>query len=371
MIEIDPAIADGWRQDGLPNGLRLEVEDPVGAWPALCDVCDEIPTSPTPQGWSEALVLPDAVLFRCVADDPSSILVELVKRLGQRGIGRGMLTVDTTRDDSQPGALLDVVDTTSWIVAWLVPLMVPGISFTYRSLREWRIRRFPGEQLQELVTAMVERSPHAEARVGWPGGVLHLPASDLPVHTRHWLEHGITTTSGLGEPEPGASVVTTSVLRGTELVGLGYAGVGLVDDVARASAHLDELTEVIVGLADLLAYAVIGVHETGRMPAMGTPFREAVPATARARSRGLSLAALDQWVLDAAPVQLLSPHHVVSERDGVIEKAVGNHRRLVRIGTPEDWFSGSTRRTQVRNYGRLALAACLPPPRTPMPASLL
>ena len=366
MIAIDPAVVSGWRRGGERNALRLELDDPVGAWPALCDVLDEVPS-----GWSEVLVTPGALLFCRVADDAGPELDEVVSRLGERGVGTGRLTVDRDADATQPGALLDLAETTSWVAAWLVPLMVPGLSFTYRTLREWRIRRFPADRLVDVATDLVASSPVKTARVGWSGGALELPAAQLPGHVRHWMEHGITTTSALGEVLPEASVLVTSVRRGTELLGIGQAGVGLIDDRPRATALLEQLTELIVDLADVLAYAVVGVHETGREPALGTPFRETEPATARARSRGLSLAALDQWVLDAAPVQLLSPHHHVSGGEGVVEELLANGRRLVRIGTPDDWFSGPASRTQVRNRGRQALAACLPPPKTSMPAPLL
>jgi hypothetical protein len=135
---------------------------------------------------------------------------------------------------------------------------------------------------------------------------------------------------------------------------------------------LEELTELVLELADELAYAVIGVHETGGDAARGTPFRETTPATARALHSGLSLGVLDQWVLDAAPVQLLTPHHRVAPRDDIDETPVkGTELRLVRIGRPSDWFSGSDRRAQIRNRGRDALAAGLPPRRTPLPPPLL
>jgi hypothetical protein len=76
-------------------------------------------------------------------------------------------------------------------------------------------------------------------------------------------------------------------------------------------------------------------------------------------------------VLDAAPVQVLSRHHKVSERDGLVEEPLPAGRRLLRIGRPADWFSGAARRSQVRNRGREAMAACLPPAHTPLPAPLL
>ena len=378
MIDIDPAVLGGWRQGGKANGLCLEVDDPVGAWPALCEVFDEVATAPAsmpteraPHSWSEAVVTPWGVLFRCTTDAPVPTLDELATRLGERGIVSGRLTFDTRADDTHPGALLDVAERTSWIAAWLVPLMVPGLSFSYRTLREWRIRRFPSDRVARVVSAMVDQTTVDEALVGWSGGSFELSATDLPDQAARWLGHGITTTSVLGTVDTAGPVLVTSVRRGTELMGVGHAGTGLVDDLPRMSILLDQLTDLIVELSDVLAYAVIGVHETGRAPAMGLPFREAVPATARAQSRGLSLAALDQWVLDAAPVQLLSPHHQLSKRDGIVDEALPSGRRLVRIGTPEDWFSGATRRTQVRNRGREALAACLPPPKTPMPAPLL
>jgi len=367
VIHMDPAVVGDWRRGGARNALCLELDDPAAGWPALCDVLDEVPA-----GWSEVVVAPDGLLFGGVTDvDPAPALAEVVARLGERGVASGRLTVDRHADDAQPGALLDLAETTSWVAAWLVPLMVPGLSFTYRTLREWRIRRFPPARLTDVVADLVAGSPVEVARVGWSGGAFEVPAADLPAYARRWTEHGTTTTSALAETLPEAAVLVTTVRRGTELVGVGHAGVGLLDDRPRAETALEELTELIVGLADVLAYAVVGVHETGREAALGTPFRETEPATARARSRGLSLAALDQWVLDAAPVQLLSTHHRVNPGDDVTEEPVAAGRRLVRIGTPTDWFSGPTARSQVRNRGRQALSACLPPPKTPMPAPLL
>lgn len=375
MIEIDPAVFDGWRDGERRNALCLEVDDPGRAWAALCDVLDELAAAPTVRGWSEVLAAPAGLLFCCLGDEPRPVLDELVRRLSERGVADGRVVLDAAADDAQPDRWLDLAASTSWVTAWLVPLMVPGVDYTYRTLREWRVRRFAPVVVDRVVRHLVAHGPagHDEARVGWPGGALWVPVADLPAHARRWVEHGIvTTTSAIGEADPGAAVLVTSVRRGTELLGVGRAAAGLVDDEARATAALEELTELVVSLAEGLAYAVVGVHESGRLPATGTPFREVVPATARAQSRGLSLAALDQWVLDAGPVQLLNPHHQLAAADGVTEEPVAGGRRLVRVGTPGEWFgAGPAGRTLVRNRGRAALAACLPPPRTPMPAALL
>ncbi len=373
MIDIDPAVAGGWRPGDARNSLCLAVDDPVRSWAALCDVLDELVTPPALREWSSVLVAPAGLQFCGWGDDPRPVLAELGPRLAERGLTAGRLSLDDD-DGSQPEALLDVAAASSWVTAWLVPLMVPGVDFTYRTLREWRVRRFPpGCAAKVAAHAVAMAGPGAgPARSGWLGGIVEVPPDELPHFAQRWVEHGIICVStGLGSFDATPSVLVTSVRRGTELLGVGRAGVGLVDDLVAARRVVDELTELIVSMADVLAYAVIGVHEDGRMPAIATPFREVVPATARAQSRGLSLAALDQWVLDAAPVQLLNRHHRLSRGGDVTEEAVSADRRLVRIGGLDDWFSGPSRRTQIRNRGRQALADCLPPPRTPMPPAVL
>jgi hypothetical protein len=373
VIDIDPAVAGGWRPGDARNSLCLAVDDPVRSWAALCDVLDELVTPPALREWSSVLVAPAGLQFCGWGDDPRPVLAELGPRLAERGLTAGRLSLDDD-DGSQPEALLDVAAASSWVTAWLVPLMVPGVDFTYRTLREWRVRRFPpGCAAKVAAHAVAMAGPGAgPARSGWLGGIVEVPPDELPHFAQRWVEHGIICVStGLGSFDATPSVLVTSVRRGTELLGVGRAGVGLVDDLVAARRVVDELTELIVSMADVLAYAVIGVHEDGRMPAIATPFREVVPATARAQSRGLSLAALDQWVLDAAPVQLLNRHHRLSRGGDVTEEAVSADRRLVRIGGLDDWFSGPSRRTQIRNRGRQALADCLPPPRTPMPPAVL
>ena len=374
MIEIDPAVAGGWRPGDARNSLCLAIDDPVRCWAGLCDVLDELVAPPALREWSGVMVSPAGLLFCGWGDDPRAVLAELGPRLAERGLTAGRLTLDVDDDGSQPEALLDVVAATSWVTAWMVPLMVPGVDFNYRTLREWRVRRFPSGCAARVAEHAVAhaRPDTGPARVGWLGGLLEVPPDRLPWYAQRWVEHGlICVSTGLGDAHPGASVLVTSVRRGTELLGVGRAGAGLVDDAATARGVVEELTELIVSMADVLAYAVIGVHEDGRLPAIATPFREVAPATARAQSRGLSLAALDQWVLDAAPVQLLNRHHRLSPGDDVTEQEVTAGRRLVRIGALDDWFSGPERRTQIRNRGRQALAACLPPPRTPVPPAVL
>jgi hypothetical protein len=258
-------------------------------------------------------------------------------------------------------------------VAWLVPRLVAGVDLDYRPMRGWRVRRFPPERLGRLVAFAGARD--GPVAVASSGGGFEVQGHDLASYARQWLEHGAVTASVLGGPPapPDASpVLVTTARQGAEMVGVGRAGEGLVDDPARAVELLDDLTALVLELAGDLAYAVVGVHGTGAEAARATPFREAVPATARALHGGLSLGVLDQWVLDAGPVQLLTPHHRVAHRDGVAEAGVGGgDLRLVRIGGPADWFSGEARRTAIRNRGRDALAACLPPRRTPLPRPLL
>jgi hypothetical protein len=70
-------------------------------------------------------------------------------------------------------------------------------------------------------------------------------------------------------------------------------------------------------------------------------------------------------------VQLLNHHHRVDTGGEVTEESLPGGRRLVRIGALDDWFDGPARRTQIRNRGRQALSACLPPPRTPVPPAVL
>jgi hypothetical protein len=382
VISIDPAVVARWRTEGAPNELCLEVADPPAAWSALLDVFDEVPTTPVANAWSEAVVTPRGLLFRGSSDRPDEALAALTTRLGERGL-TGRLTVDGGPDEAGAEAFRAFAGAASWVMAWLVPLRVPGLNVSYRAPREWRVRRFRPGQVDRVLEVLTDLRPAGKALVSWSGGAFDVPAADLPAHVGHWLEHGATTASLLGDPadpaDPAdpvdlaaaAPVVVTSVVRGSELLGVGRAGTGLVDDTAAATALLDRLAAALVELADGLAYAVVGVHETGRCAAVGEPFREAVPATARAQSGSLSLRALDQWVLDAAPVQILSPHHQVGEAQGLELEALEGDRRLLRIGRPDDWFSGPTRRAHVRNLGRAALAGCLPPARTPMPAPLL
>lgn len=370
MIDIDPAVVAEWHTDGVGNGLCLEVDEPEAAWSALLDVFDEVPTSPVPNAWSEAVVTPRGLLFRCATDGPDEALAALATRLAERGL-TGRLTLAGGPDEPAAVALRDFAEATSWVMAWLVPLRVPGLTFRYRAPREWRIRRFQAGQVERILGVLDDFDPTGDARVGWSGGAFEVPAADVVRHVSCWLEHGVTTTSLLGDPGAAAPVIVTSVVRGSELLGIGRAGEGLVDDTATATALVERLSELLVEVAGHVAYAVVGVHETGRTAAVGAPFREVVPATARAQSGSLSLRALDQCVLDAAPVQVLSPHHQVGSYQGLELESLPEGRRLLRIGRPDDWCSGATRRAQVRNLGRAALASCLPPARTPMPAPLL
>lgn len=370
MIDIDPAVVAQWRTGGDGNGLCLAVDEPEAAWSALLDVFDEVPTSPEPNAWSEAVVTPRGLLFRCSTDRPDETLAALATRLGERGL-TGRLTAEGSPSEPEAEALRAFAEATSWVMAWLVPLRVPGVNFNYRAPREWRIRRFQPGQVERIMGVLDDLSPAGDARVGWSGGAFEVPADDVVRHVSCWLEHGVTTTSVLGDPAAAAPVIVTSVVRGSELLGIGRAGVGLVDDTATATALVERLSQTMVAVASDVAYAVVGVHETGRTAAVGAPFREVVPATARAQSGSLSLRALDQWVLDAAPVQVLSAHHQVGPYQDLELEPLPDERRVLRIGRPDDWCSGATRRAQVRNLGRAALASCLPPAHTPMPAPLL
>ena len=345
----------------------------MAAWPALSDVFDEVATASDDHTWSEAVVTPAGVLFRCTSDEPDATLGALVARLGERGVQAGTLTVDDGCDERE-AAFRRYAERTAWITAWLVPLRVAGLDFTFRAPREWRVRRFPVDLIERVVADFLAEAPAgagAGAQVQWPDGCFDLPGDDLRAFVPNWLEHGITTATVLGDVAADAPVLVTSMRLGAELLGIGTAGVGLADDEARAVAVLDRLTSLVASLAGEVAYAVVGVHETGAAAAEGAPFREVVPATARAQHATLSLRSLDQWVLDAAPVQVLSPFHQLGERAGIVSEPLAGNRRLVRIGTPADWFSGSTRRAQIRNRGREALAACLPPPKTPLPVPQL
>lgn len=362
MIDIDPVVHTAWRQGDEPNRLRLVVDDPVAAWPALSDVFDEVGAT-----WSEAVVTPDGVLFHCAAADPGATLGAVVTRLSERGVQVGLITVDDACDDDRAEAFRQLIESTAWITAWLVPLKVRGLDFTFRAPREWRNRRFPRAFVDPFVAAFVAEGPGAVAQVQWSGGCFELPGDDLKRFVPCWLEHGITTAVVLGDAAPDAPVLVTSMRRGSELLGIGTAGVGLADDPERAGDVLHCLTDLVVAVTGEVAYAVVGVHETGTAAAAGTPFREVVPATARVQNSTLSLRSLDQWVLDAAPVQVLTSHHRVGERADIVTEPLPGGRRLVRIGTPADWFSGPTRRAQIRNRGREALAASLPPPKTPLP----
>lgn len=366
MIDIDPAVIAGWRQGDEANRLRLVVDDPIAAWPALSDVFDEVATGSDQHSWSEAVVTPDGVLFRCAAADPEATLGAVVTRLGERGVQVGLITIDDACD-GKAEEIRRLTEGTAWIAAWLVPLKVRGLDFTFRAPREWRNRRFPGDLVQRMVATLVADAPGAIAKVQWSDGCFELAADELQRFVPCWLEHGITTAIMLGDASEDAPVLVTSIRRGSELLGIGTAGVGLADDPKRAGAVLDRLTDMVVSLAGEVAYSVIGVHETGVAAAAGTPFREVVPATARVQHSALSLRSLDQWVLDAAPVQVLTRHHQVGERDDIVAEPLPDGRRLVRIGTPDDWFSGPVRRAQIRNRGREALAASLPPPKTPLP----
>lgn len=375
MIAIDPAVRAAWRQGAGTNRLRLVVDDPVAAWPALSDVFDEVVAASDNGTWSEAVVTPEGVLFRGAADDPDVTLGALVTRLGERGVQAGRLVVDDACDQ-QAAELRQLAARTAWIVAWLVPLKVKGLEVTFRAPREWRNRRFPVDLVRQLVATVVADVPDAAGHVMWSDGCFDLPAASLDQFAPCWMEHGITTAAVLGDVGPDAPdapdapdvpVLVTSMHRGSELLGVGTAGAGLADDPARAGAVLARLTDLVTSLAGDVAYAVVGVHETGAAAADGVPFREVVPATARVRHNALSLRSLDQWVLDAAPVQVLTRHHQVGERDGIVVHDLPADRRLVHIGTPDDWFSGPTRRAQIRNRGREALAPSLPPPKTPLP----
>ncbi|HEY8544443.1 MAG TPA: hypothetical protein VIL36_05335, partial [Acidimicrobiales bacterium] len=113
-IEIDPAVADGWRPGGVRNSLCLAVDDPVAAWPALCEVLDELVAPPAVREWSAVLVAPAGLLFCGHGDDPRPALAELGPRLAERGVTAGRLTLDAGDDGSQPDAVLDEVATTSW-----------------------------------------------------------------------------------------------------------------------------------------------------------------------------------------------------------------------------------------------------------------
>jgi hypothetical protein len=257
------------------------------------------------------------------------------------------------------------------------------VDFGYRSMRGWRLRRFPPNRLDRPVAYLGARD--VPVAVASAAGGFEVVGHDLASYVRQWLEHGVATASvpetgtafaagaaGTGAGDGVVPILVTTERQGAEMVGIGRGGPGLADDPVRGGELLDELTDLVLELADDLAYAVVGIHETGTRLASGTPFREVRPATARALHSGLSLAALDQWVLDAGPVQLLTAHHRVGARDGVDETPVkGSELRLVRIGHPEDWFSGPDPRARIRNRGREALAACLPPRGTRVPSPLL
>jgi hypothetical protein len=313
-------------------------------------------------------------VFRCEGGDADRLTSAWAQALDADGVTRGRLTVNSYPAEREV-ALSAEVARAGWLVAWLVPRLTGGVDIGYRSLRGWRVRRFPQAHLSRLANLVGARG--TAVPVVSSGGTFEILGHDLASYAGQWLEHGSVTASfPAGSPASPASpdgspVLVTTVRRGAEMVGVGHVAAGLADDADRASVLLAGLTDLVVELADDLAYAVIGVHDTGSHALRGTPFREQVPATARALHGGLSLSALDQWVLDAAPVQLLSPHHQVSGRDGIdLVDIKGTDRRLLRIGQPADWFSGPARRTQVRNRGREALAAGLPPRRTPLPPPL-
>jgi hypothetical protein len=367
VIDVDPDLVAAWGRSG-PQRLRLEVDDPVGAWGPLCDALDADGAVDTR---SDPVVAPGGLVFRSDADADADTGEGLrrteawVRALAASGVTHGRFTVNRYPAERE-AELARQAERTSWVVAWMVPRMIAGVDFGYRSMRGWRVRRFPRPRLDRLAAHVGARD--APVVVASSGGGFEVLGHDLASYARQWLEHGVVTASVLGALPARSPVLVTSTRRGAEMVGVGQAGEGLADDPERAQAVLDELTGLVLDLAGDLAYAVVGVHETGADVVRGTPFRETTPATARALHAGLSLGVLDQWVLDAAPVQLLTPHHRVTRREGIDETPVkGTDLRLVRIGTPADWFSGPARRAQIRNRGRDALAACLPPRRTPLP----
>ena len=380
MIEIDPDLVAAWGEPGSQR-LRLEVDDPVGAWAPLCDVLEGV-------AHGRPVVAPGGLLFRCEAGDGDAgagagagdggeVLRAWAAALSAAGVTRGRLTRNPSPAEHEADQARRCA-AASWLVAWMVPRRVGGLDLGYRSLRGWRVRRFPPAHLDRLATFVGARA--APVPVVSPAGGCEVLGQDLASYARQWLEHGVTTASVLGPLPAPSPVLVVTAHRGAEMVGVGQAGEGLIDDPDRAGEVLDDLTELVLELAGDLAYAIVGVHESGAEAMRGTPFREAVPATARARHGGLSLDVLDQWVLDAGPVQLLTRHHRLRRREGVEETPLkGSELRLVRIGRPADWFAGDpaggsggrARRDQVRNLGRDALAACLPPGGTPLPQPVL
>jgi hypothetical protein len=374
VIDIDPDLAAAGGGHG-PERLRLDVDDPVGTWAPLCDALEGMPTpsvplSPEsrPRALSEPVVAPGGLVFRCDGGDGPALARAWADSLAAAGVVRGRLRANPY-PAGREAELEGRAAASAWVVAWMVPRLVAGVDFGYRPMRGWRVRRFPRARLDRLVAFTGARD--APVAVVSSGGGFEVLGHDLASYAGQWLDHGVVTASVLGAGGPAAVLVTTA-RRGAEMVGVGRAAEGLADDAEQAGELLGELTELVLELAGELAYAVVGVHESGAEAARGAPFREAVPATARAQHSGLSLGVLDQWVLDAGPVQLLTPHHRVTARDVVDESPVkGGELRLVRIGRAADWFSGPERRAQVRNRGRDALAACLPPRRTPLPQPLL
>jgi hypothetical protein len=436
VIDIDPRLVAAWgepeaTQPQATHRMRLEVDDPVGTWAPLCDALGAhgasssslgLPREALPLALSDPVVAPGGLVFRCEGGDADRLTSAWAQALDADGVTRGRLTVNGYPAERE-AALSAEVARAGWLVAWLVPRLSAGVDLGYRSLRGWRVRRFPPAHLSRLANLVGARG--TAVPVVSAGGTFEIVGHDLASYAGQWLEHGSVTASfpaaspgsispgrssdggspdgspavvspqastrlGVGDadapPVPAASlsqasagasaggspVLVTTVRRGAEMVGVGHVAAGLVDDADCAAALLSGLTDLVVELAEDLAYAVIGVHDPGVHSLRGTPFREQVPATARALHGGLSLSALDQWVLDAAPVQLLSPHHQVTGHDGIeLTDIKGTDRRLLRIGEPADWFAGPARRTQVRNRGREALAAGLPPRRTPLPPPLV
>jgi hypothetical protein len=377
VIDIDPELVAAWDEPDATHRLRLEVDDPVGAWAPLCEALASLPDAgreALPLALSEPVVAPGGLVFRCENGDADLLTTAWARALSDAGVTRGRLTVNRY-PAGREAALTGRAGQAAWLVAWLVPRLTAGVDFGYRSLRGWRVRRFPPAHLPRLARRVGARG--TAVPVVSAGGTFEIVGHDLASYAGQWLEHGVATASfpaPLGDSDgdgSGSPVLVTTVRRGAEMVGVGHAAPGLIDDTDRAAVLLAELTDLVVELADDLAYAVVGVHDSGAQALRGTPFREQVPATARALHGGLSLSALDQWVLDAAPVQLLTPHHQVNRRDGIdLTEIKGSDLRLLRIGQPSDWFSGPARRTQVRNRGREALAAGLPPRHTPLPPPL-